>query len=377
MMSLITLRNLTTAMIINSFEKDYFKSLESSWTRIKNSKKPVYIYGMGDGCEKILSQFKRLDIKIDGIFASDDFVRGQSFAGFKIERLSDIEKNCDDFIVVPAFGSSLPEIMDRLDNIAKRHILIMPDTPVAGDEYFSKDEFLKRFDDAKKVFDMLVDEQSKRVFINVLSFKITGDLTYLKQVFTSSDEAYENILNIGKSETYIDLGAFIGDTVMEFLSHTSGQYKKIYALEPDKKNFRKCVKNLISLNNIELFNSAVWSKNEIKYFIGNSGRQGKLDKKGKPIQCRSVDSIINGKECSYIKFDVEGVEAQAILGSELTIKKCSPKICMALYHRAYDLIDLPLMLHKINPKYNFFMRQYSYYPAWETNLFATNQLEIK
>lgn len=364
-------------MIINSFEKDYFKSLGSSWDRIKNSKKPVYIYGMGDGCEKILSQFKRLDIKIDGIFASDDFVRGQSFAGFKIERLSDIEKNCDDFIVVPAFGSSLPEIMDRLDNIAKRHILIMPDTPVAGDEYFSKDEFSKRFDDAKKVFDMLVDEQSKRVFINVLSFKITGDLTYLKQVFTSPDEAYENILNIGKSETYIDLGAFTGDTVMEFLSHTSGQYKKIYALEPDKKNFRKCVKNLISLNNIELFNSAVWSKNEIKYFTGNSGRQGKLDKKGKPIQCRSVDSIINGKECSYIKFDVEGVEAQAILGSELTIKKCSPKICMALYHRAYDLIDLPLMLHKINPKYNYFMRQYSYYPAWETNLFATNQLEIK
>ena len=86
MMSLITLRNLTTAMIINSFEKDYFKSLESSWTRIKNSKKPVYIYGMGGGCEKILSQFKRLDIKIDGIFASDDFVRGQSFAGGKCLR---------------------------------------------------------------------------------------------------------------------------------------------------------------------------------------------------------------------------------------------------------------------------------------------------
>ena len=105
----------------NSFDKEYFLSLKSSWERIKNSHKPIFIYGMGDGCEKILNRFKMLDIKISGIFASDDFVRGQSFCGFKVLKLSDVEKICDDFLVIPAFGSSLPEIINRLENISKAY----------------------------------------------------------------------------------------------------------------------------------------------------------------------------------------------------------------------------------------------------------------
>ena len=354
----------------NSHVLDILKTLESSWDRLKNSQKPIYIYGMGDGCEKILHKFKLMDIECNGIFASDDFVRGQEFAGFKVQRLSDVEKSCNDFIVVPAFGSSLPEIMQRLENIADKHILIMPDTPVAGEEYFDKSQLLNRFSDVQKVYELLADDLSKDVFIKVLSYKITGDISYLKKVFSQPDEAYEKILRLCDHEVYVDLGAFTGDTVKEFLNHTENKYNKIYALEPDKKNFRKCIKNLINLNNIELFNAAVWSKDALKHFNGSAGRQGKIDIKGKVVQCRSVDSILDGKECSYIKFDVEGSEKQAVTGSEQTIKKYSPKICMALYHRAYDLIDLPLMLHELNPKYKMYIRQYSYYPAWETNLFC-------
>ena len=352
------------------FDFDYFSSLESSWERLKKTDLPVFIYGMGDGCSKILFKFKEYGINCSGIFASDEFVRGHEFAGFKIQRYSEIEQAHNDFIVVPAFGTSLPDVMTRLENIAKKYTLIMPDTPVIGDTYFDRTEFLSRFSQAEKVYNLLADEQSKQVFEKVLSYKISGDIGYLRQVFSTPDEAYNNILKLGENETYVDLGAFTGDTVSEFLSRTNGRYNKIFALEPDKKNFRKCVANLLCLNNVELHNSAAWKCDRLKAFSGSSGRQGKLSEHGKLTQCRSVDSILAGSGCSYIKYDVEGAEKESILGSISTIKQYSPKICTALYHRAYDIIDLPLLLNEINPDYRLFMRQYSYYPAWETNLFC-------
>ena len=351
-------------------EFEYFEKLESSWERLKNADLPIFIYGMGDGCTKILAKFNEYGIRCDGIFASDEFVRGHEFAGFKVQRYSEIEQQYTDFIVVPAFGTSLPDVMSRLEAIAQKHTLIMPDTPVIGEEYFDKIEFLSRFSQVQKIYDLLADTQSKQVFINVLSYKITGDISYLKQVFSDTKEAYLNILKLDKDEIYVDLGAFNGDTVVEFLHYTANCYSKIYALEPDRKNFRKCIKNLIALDELELYNAAAWYRDEIKSFDGNSGRQGKIADNGKLTQCRSVDSVLNNKPCTYIKYDVEGADRAAILGSRRAIEKYSPKICTALYHRAYDLIDLPLFLHELEPEYKMYMRQYPYYPAWETNLFC-------
>ena len=53
-------------------------------------------------------------------FASDDFVRGQSFRGFKVKTFSQVQAQFGDITVVLGFGTSLPEIMERIDNIEKK-----------------------------------------------------------------------------------------------------------------------------------------------------------------------------------------------------------------------------------------------------------------
>lgn len=362
-------------MTLKTFSKkmldyDSFKTLESSWHKLKSTDLPIVIYGMGDGCKKILSQFDKYEIKCSGIFASDEFVRGHEFAGYKVVKYSDICNQYKDFIIVPAFGTSIPELMNRLDRMAMEHHLIMVDTPVCGDEYFCKDEFLKRFELAQKVYSLLADDLSKQVFEDVLKFKITGEPHRLSAIFTTSDEAYKNILQLENNESYVDIGAYTGDTILEFLSQTNQNYKKITAFEPNKKNFRKCVKNTLHLDNIELYNCAAWSSDCFAMFSAGAGRQAQISATGIPVMCRSVDSVVGKNGCSYIKYDAEGADRQAILGSRSVIDRFSPKICTALYHRAYDIIDIPLLIHELNPQYKMFMRQYSYYPAWETNLFC-------
>ena len=64
---------------------------ESSWDRLKAEERPIFIYGMGDGALKIMSVFREKHITVAGIFASDDFVRGHSFEGYRVHKLSEIE----------------------------------------------------------------------------------------------------------------------------------------------------------------------------------------------------------------------------------------------------------------------------------------------
>ena len=56
-------------MIEKTKEKDV-------WEQLTVADKPIFLYGMGLGAEKILSQFEQNGIKAEGIFASDEFVRG-------------------------------------------------------------------------------------------------------------------------------------------------------------------------------------------------------------------------------------------------------------------------------------------------------------
>ena len=196
--------------------------------QIKRSGLPVYIYGMGNGGEKVLKWCADRGIKAEGVFASDDFVRGQSFCGYEVKRLSQVEEEVGEFVVLLAFGTSLPDIMARIDDIGAKHLLYAPDVPVAGDRAFDRTEFFKDISRAKKVYGMLADEQSRQVFMGLTASKITGRLGYLKEIFTDGTKP-SPLLGLKKGEIYCDLGAYNGDTVLQTVKATGG-CKKIYAL---------------------------------------------------------------------------------------------------------------------------------------------------
>ena len=64
------------------------------------------------------------------------------------------------------------------------------------------------------------------------------------------------------------MGAYDGDTIKEFTDFTNGNYRHIYALEPDEKNFKKLTKNTQDMENITLFNMGAWNKRgEIQSFL--------------------------------------------------------------------------------------------------------------
>ncbi len=340
------------------------------WDFLKETSLPIFIYGMGDGALKILNIFENYGIPNAGFFASDEFVRGHFFEGHKVHKLSEIEEAVKEFVIVLAFAAGYESLYEKVNEIAKKHILIAPDVPVAGDGLFTYEYFLENEDKFEEVYALLSDEKSKQVFQNIINFKISGKINYLNDSTTPKEEVFSEIIKLSDSEVYADLGAYNGDTVLEFLENTNGNYKYIYAVEPSAKNFKKLQKNTLELENISLSNAAAYSSNGTINFSNNQGRMAKISSASEnTIPTISLDSFAS-KEITLLKLDVEGAERHAILGALKHIEN-GAKVISALYHRNEDLFDIPLLLHEINPALKFKIRHQLYIPAWETNLYAT------
>ena len=79
---------------------------ETVWDRLKKENRPIVLYGMGDGADKILKVFESYGIKASGVFASDEFVRGHDFAGFPVRTLAQtIEVFGENIVIVISFAS--------------------------------------------------------------------------------------------------------------------------------------------------------------------------------------------------------------------------------------------------------------------------------
>ena len=75
-----------------------------------------------------------------------------------------------------------------------------------------------------------------------------------------------------------------------------------------------------------------------------------------------------------VKFDVEGVEKEALAGAKEHLAPdrdgSLPKLLVAAYHHDEDLFTLPLLLWKLQPRYRIYLRKHPYVPDWELNIFA-------
>lgn len=353
---------------------EYIRERQNCWEYLKQLEIPIFIYGMGDGALKILSVFKKYKIPCAGFFASDEFVRGHYFEGHLVHKLSEIEGQVDDFAIVLAFAAGYRSLYDKVRELSGRHILLAPDVPVVTDSTPAEDLFtyeycLAHAGQLDRVYNLLADEQSKIVFSDVLNFKISGRIDYLHRCTTEREEVYKNLCPLRQDEVFVDLGAYTGDTAEEFISACGGEYKKIYAFEPNRRNFRKMLGNLQGQREIELFCGGAWDSTGKLSFTEGEGRMSRADLSGKnsSVDCYAVDDVMSG--ATIIKMDVEGAERRAILGAKKNIA-AGASVFSALYHRNEDIFDIPLLLHEINPKLKFFIRHHLYIPAWETNLYA-------
>lgn len=206
------------------------------------------------------------------------------------------------------------------------------------------------------VRDMLADKRSKDTFMGCLKFRATHDFKDRPDYNPKTQYFPTDIITLDTDEVFIDCGAYNGDTIREFCKRSQGRYKRIVAFEPDESNIR-CIRT--NFRDIVVIEAAVWSENTELYFEAGKGSESVVNTGGTiAIQARTIDSVEQCHDVTFIKMDIEGSEYNALLGAEQTIRANHPKLAICIYHSDEDMLRLIELVHGWQLGYRFYVRHH-------------------
>lgn len=281
-------------------------------------------------------------------------------------RLEDKSFNDENYIVFTA-GNSGRQCADVLKRCGKNVLFFVDNdagkTGKKVDGILIKPiEALRQMPDVKVVSGSAVYAEQLRKQLSEMGVKNK----VLDSVCAFTGNQYFDVLTPISGEVFIDAGAYDGGTVLDFIKwHDGIEYDRIYAFEPDTQNVHNVLECFVR-NNVEkanLINKGTW-KNEAELYFTNNGSSGasfveELNCTGTKIPVASIDSVMQGKKVTYIKMDVEGSESETLEGAKETIVKWKPRLAVCVYHKPFDVIDLPLQILDMNSDYRFYLRHYA------------------
>ncbi len=214
----------------------------------------------------------------------------------------------------------------------------------------------------EKMYQSLEDYRSKKIFYAILNNWYNYDFINLEQVMEKCFSHYFDldIIPSCQEEVFVDLGAFNGDTVEDFIKIYGDNYKKIYAYEMTEQSMRELKERVKNYPRIIYEQKAVSDEvgmGSIKiHEISTSSNQLELEEIGE-IEVTSLDDDI-GEKITMIKMDIEGSELKALKGAENHIIKDKPKLLLSVYHGYEELLTLWEYLEKLDLSYHYYLRYY-------------------
>lgn len=213
---------------------------------------------------------------------------------------------------------------------------------------------------------------------NNLSFNIKDD--YSKRWFAEKYHNWEGQTFVifdkllKKNKSYIDVGAWIGPTVL----YTANICKNVYAFEPDPTAFERLKTNVHANNykNLFIHNTAINANNIKSCKFGGNGKLGnsqstllvndenyinnseKVNKQWRSaniieVPCVGFDKFLQKRKIdpssiNLIKMDIEGGEKYVIPASQKFLRKNKQiKLYISLHWMNIDMTDTATMLFDI------------------------------
>jgi FkbM family methyltransferase len=233
------------------------------------------------------------------------------------------------------------------------------------------------YEDAENVLSaegLWADEESLHIYQANIAWRALGDASELPgrpRVFTYFPE---EIFRATAEDSYLDCGAFDGDTVREILAlHPQGP-ASIYAVEADAVSFEKLSGFIRDLPGevgakVHPLHIAIGKERCVLHFESSGSLTSKVSDAGVMVDCFTVDEVFQNRPLSIIKMDIEGAEYDAILGGRHVIQRDQPILAICVYHTQNDIWRIPLLVHDMLPKHKLYLRAYEG-DGFQTVLFA-------
>jgi FkbM family methyltransferase len=213
----------------------------------------------------------------------------------------------------------------------------------------------------KSMLPLLADDLSRHFLSSIWDYWLTGDLDFCPEPSLHDEYVPVNVSRYPEILRLIDCGASNGSTLTR-LSKAGYSIEAAMAFEPDQINFKKLVAKTDFFNVIPL-PLGLWSSDmQLSYSAKpEDPLAGSLSGSGSTlIQCVSLDSVAINFNPNLIKFDIEGSELEVLHGAKKLIHKCRPNLCVSVYHRPGDPLDILDLLASWQLNYKFYLRCHEY-----------------
>ncbi len=214
-------------------------------------------------------------------------------------------------------------------------------------------------DDYIWLYEKLGDYRSKKLLLAILRNWYYYDFYNLENSREINFTPYFDLdLVECHDEVLVDLGAYTGDTVLDYLKiYGPNSYQKIYCYEITPNTFAILKNNLYQYNNIEYRRKAASDTKEIMYINNSCDASANTVS---PIGSETVEAVTLDDDITEsittLKMDIEGYEQKAIRGAQKHIINDHPKLLISVYHNNEDLWKIPRMIADFDPSYKFYLR---------------------
>lgn len=337
--------------------------------------KGLAVYGAGDTAERWFALFLEGDA-IPSCFIDDTPGKaGAFFLGKPVISLEEARKKCESFLIIPC--SIVPRTREIMEESLRRNPIKNAKFCASFEEYV----FCKHSEEVLSVFDMLGDAFSKATYANMILARM--DKAEQNQEFTLLGQNYFALTPYVKcnlKEVFVDCGAYVGDTVEQFLSVRAGLFDKIFAFEPFERNYRAMAIRTERLkrewgledSQIVLVQAGIGEKSyksvlKVDDHVDGAALSGESAHGNIPVI--AIDEYFAKQPITFLKADIEGYEWKMLHGAEQVIKRDCPKLAVCIYHTPFDMYRIALWVKSVCPDYKLEIRQHGC-EIWDTVLYA-------
>lgn len=337
--------------------RDVFKNLKALRFCQNFVKKDAkrYIFGRNERTQAIINH-----IKVDGII--DDFTSESEFCGVAVVKLENIPNNA--MVVSTSIGRPLAS-EKRMGQFQFEYIdyysfYKYSYFPLENITYWDGmvEDIKINYDKYNYIYHILEDSISKNQFYNIINFRVSYDLNFMRG-FSNIEhlQYFEDFLNLGDDEVFIDIGGYDGFTSEEFIKRYPN-YKSVHVFEPERGILVLAKGRLKKYKNINFYQIGLLNGKKILNFEKN-GVGSKISSNGNiEINVDKLDNVLKEKP-TFIKMDIEGAESYALEGAKEIIKQYRPKLAISVYHKKDDFWKIPMQILAIDGDYSIYLRHYT------------------
>ena len=253
------------------------------------------------------------------------------------------------------------EIQEFLAKNGVKNIHVLPWLDIQNADKVATMELDSMVVNLCEAFRLLEDDKSRLVFCTIIERVLGGgfDVTHMASVCEGDQYYPKDLIQLTDHESFVDCGAYDGDTIRDFQQRTGNKFESIRAFELNTNNFTALRKSIPYSGNIHPYNFGVSDKaEEITYQVSDSPATKIGEGKGKGV-LTVLDNILYGEKVTMIKMDIEGYELKALMGAKQIIKEQKPKLAICAYHTFSHLWEIPLLIKSLNPDYKIYLRHHT------------------